>query len=91
MPKNFLVFIVFFISSCGGGAGSVTTNNSSSFVNPVINNFSSDKYNLTANQSFNISWSASANSCSASGDWIGEKETSGNETLSFSTNGNSTC
>ncbi len=87
MPKNFLVFIVFFISSCGGGAGSVTTNNSSSFVNPVINNFSSDKYNLTANQSFNISWSASANSCSASGDWTGEKETSGNETLSFSTNG----
>ena len=87
MPKNFLVFIVFFIASCGGGSGSTTTNNNGSIVNPVINNFSSDKYNLTANQSFNISWSASANSCSASGDWTGEKETSGNETLSFSTNG----
>ena len=46
MSKNFIVFIVFFIASCGGGSGSVTTNNSNSFVNPVINDFSSNKYNL---------------------------------------------
>jgi hypothetical protein len=89
MSKNFLVFLIFFIASCGGGSGSVTKNNSNSFVNPVINNFSSNKYNLTTNQSFNISWSASANSCSASGsgDWTGEKEITGNETHSFSING----
>ena len=87
MSKNFIVFIVFFIASCGGGSGSVTTNNSNSFVNPVINDFSSNKYNLATNQSFNIRWSASANSCTASGDWTGEKEITGNETLSFSTNG----
>ena len=42
MLKNFLVFIVFFIASCGDGTGSVTTNNSNSFVNPVINDFSSN-------------------------------------------------
>ena len=87
MPKIFLVFFIFCIASCGGSSGSTTTNNNGSFVNPVINNFYSDKYNLVPNQSFNITWSANANSCSASGDWTGEKEISGNETLSFSSNG----
>lgn len=87
MSKKILLFIIFCISSCGGGINTVNTDNSGSFINPVINNFSSNEYNPAPNESFNISWSANGISCAASGDWNGEKDISGNESLSFSANG----
>ena len=87
MSKKFLIFVIFCITSCNDGISTVTTNNTGSLINPVINSFSSNQYNPAPNESFQISWSANALSCSASGDWTGEKDISGNENLSFSSNG----
>lgn len=63
-------------------------------VNVVVNpkpelNFSSQITEITLGESVELSWqTANLSQCTASGDWQGEKETSGTETIEPSTDGN---
>ena len=86
MLKNILIILIF-LTSCGGGSGS---NNDNSIIIPKINSFLSSAFNVTPNESFNISWSATAAYCIASGDsndWVGNQDINGNKNLSFSSIG----
>lgn len=85
MSKNLLIVIVIFMTSCGGGeGGGITIDDGNTNINPVIYNFSSNNYSPNINELFIISWSSSAESCEASGDWSGMKGPSDNESFSFS-------
>ena len=85
MSKNLLIIIVIVMTSCGGGeGGGITIDDGNTNVNPVIYNFSSNNYSPNINELFIISWSSSAESCEASGDWSGIKGPFGNESFSFS-------
>ena len=74
MKKLNLFILLFLISSCGGGGGvSEIPQNYS----PIINLSSSlDEQLIT--KSISLNWTTqNVNSCSASGDWTGEKSLSG--------------
>ena len=75
---------LIFIVSCGGGSGGGSTPPPSppTFPNPTINSFSSSAETIYVNESILLSWSTTnSSSCSGSGDWSGQKATSGNETI----------
>ncbi|MDG2091864.1 MAG: CotH kinase family protein, partial [SAR86 cluster bacterium] len=75
---------LIFIVSCGGGSGGGSTPPPSppTFPNPTINIFSSSAETIYVNESILLSWSTTnSSSCSGSGDWSGQKATSGNETI----------
>ena len=75
---------LIFIVSCGGGSGGGSTSPSSppTLPNPSINSFSSSAETIYVNESILLSWSTTnSSSCSGSGDWSGQKATSGNETI----------
>ena len=75
---------LIFIVSCGGGSGGGSTSPSSppTLPNPSINSFSSSAETIYVNESILLSWSSTnSSSCSGSGDWSGQKATSGNETI----------
>ena len=75
---------LIFIVSCGGGSGGGSTSPLSppTLPNPTINIFSSSAETIYVNESILLSWSTTnSSSCSGSGDWSGQKATSGNETI----------
>ena len=75
---------LIFIVSCGGGSGGGPTSPLSppTLPNPTINIFSSSAETIYVNESILLSWSTTnSSSCSGSGDWSGQKATSGNETI----------
>jgi len=88
MYKKFLLFGIFFLASCGGGSnGGSTIDDGNTNLNAVIYSFSSDNYTLSSGESFTISWSASAETCEADGDWSGIKDSTGSQSFSFTTTG----
>lgn len=88
MYKKFLLFGIFFLASCGGGSnGGSTIDDGNTNLNAVIYSFSSDNYTLSLGESFTISWSASAETCEADGDWSGIKDSTGSQSFSFTTTG----
>jgi hypothetical protein len=75
---------LILLSACGGG-GSDSSTPTSNVVSTNINLSASKSY---VGESATISWASNnANSCSASGDWTGDKATSGSETFTFDTSG----
>lgn len=95
--KNFVVIFLssFVIVSCGGGTG---TNQSeevsfsfSKSLTPVISiTFSSSNLSPYQNDSFVLTWSSNAKSCTASGNWSGTLPVTGNKTIENSTVGTTT-
>ncbi|MBE1287942.1 MAG: hypothetical protein GJ671_09535 [Alteromonadaceae bacterium] len=76
--------LLLLLSACGGG-GSDSNTPTSNVVSTNINLSASKSY---VGESATISWASNnANSCSASGDWTGDKATSGSETVTFDTSG----
>jgi hypothetical protein len=66
---------LIIITSCGGG-GSSNPGDVSAF-NPSIDSFSSSSYSLAVGGSIDLTWSTTNTiSCSASGDWSGDKTSS---------------
>ena len=84
MKKSlFFLISITLISSCGGGGGGGGQYDDIPFpitINPSIDSFSSNNYNVTPNESFIISWTTSMSiSCEASGEWTGSKNVSGSQ------------
>ena len=81
--KNIYFISFVFIVSCGGGSGGSSSAPSPTILpNPSINSFSSSAETIYVNESILLSWSTTnSSSCSGSGDWSGQKATSGNETI----------
>ena len=88
MLKKYSIFLVslIIISACGGGGGGGggSTNPTTPPVNnpdPVINTFSTSANTITQGESITLSWTSSnATSCSASGDWSDDINTTGSVT-----------
>jgi hypothetical protein len=77
--KIFNFLILFLITSCGGGGGTNNFTNPGdvSAFNPSIDSFTSSSYSLIVGGSVNLTWSTTnAISCTASGDWTGDKTNS---------------
>ena len=78
-PNLFInILILIIISSCGGGGGGGSSSPGDvSAFNPSIDSFSSSSYSLNVGGSVNLIWSTTnAISCTASGDWSGDKSNS---------------
>ena len=95
MKYLYFIICITLVSSCGGGGGSSLLKENSSnddtiiTINPVIQSFSSNNYNVAQNEEFTISWTTSmAISCEASGSWSGIKNVSGSQDFIFSSTGN---
>lgn len=74
--------IVFTLISCGGGSGASSINDIQLF--PSITSFNASPTSIYANESVSLSWqSNNATSCTASGDWSGNKNTNDSETLTL--------
>lgn len=75
--------LLIFITACGGGSGSSSDPvPAQPPANPSIPTFYSSLNSIYKNESVAITWSSNnANSCTASGDWSGQKATAGSETL----------
>ena len=88
MLKKYSLIGIIFLTSCGGSStDGASIDDGNTNLNAVIYSFSSDSYTLSPNESFTISWSASAEACEATGDWSGIKDSSGSQSLSFTTTG----
>ena len=75
--------IVFVIVSCGGGSGDSSFADNESY--PSITSFNSSDSSIYINDSISLSWiSINTSSCIASGDWNGNKNTSGTQTITLS-------
>ena len=75
--------IVFVIVSCGGGSGDSSFADNESY--PSITTFNSSDSSIYINDSISLSWiSTNTSSCIASGDWNGNKNTSGTQTITLS-------
>ena len=75
-----IYFISFvFIVSCGGGSGGSSSALSPTILpNPSINSFLSSAESIYVNEAISLSWATTnSSSCAASGDWSGQKATSG--------------
>ena len=78
----FRYIFIFFIISCGGGSGGSSVNEMEFY--PSITAFDSSSSSITVNESILLSWqSINTSSCSASGDWNGDKSSSGSESLNL--------
>ena len=78
-PNLFInTLILVILTSCGGGGGGGSSNPGDvSAFNPSIDSFSSSSYSLNVGGSVNLIWSTTnAISCTASGDWSGDKTNS---------------
>ena len=74
--------LIFTLISCGGGSGASSINDIQIF--PTITSFNTSATSIYANESISLSWqSNNATSCTASGDWSGNKSTSGSETITL--------
>ena len=79
--KSLRYISVFLLISCGGGGGS---GQDSIQLFPSITVFTSSSTSIYINDSINLSWqSTNTASCSATGDWSGEKSTIGNESITL--------
>lgn len=75
-------FSIFVIISCGGGSGGSSMNEVQLF--PSITSFNSSSTSIYVNESISLSWqSTNTSSCTASGDWSGNKNINGSETLTL--------
>ena len=83
--KYFIIIVILFLNACGGGGSS------ESKVPPSNSSTASISANLTKvflGNSAVITWSSSnASSCAASGNWSGDKSTSGSETFAMTNEG----
>ncbi len=83
--KYFIIIVILFLHDCGGGGSS------ESKVPPSNSSTASISANLTKvflGNSAVITWSSSnASSCAASGNWSGDKSTSGSETFAMTNEG----
>ena len=76
--KSLKYLVIFILISCGGSGSSSETIQ----LLPSISSFNSSSTSIYVNDSISLSWqSINTNSCSASGDWSGNKNTNGSETL----------
>lgn len=83
--------MLLLLTACGGGGSSSSDSPPSQIPTAPSVSFSPSSNRATTNTEFTLIWSSTnADSCSASGDWSGEKTTSGNETLTESDTGNKT-
>ena len=82
--KNIYFISFVFIVSCGGGSGGSSSATSPAILpNPSINSFSSSAESIYVNELISLSWATTnSSSCAASGDWNGQKATSGSEVIS---------
>ena len=80
---KFLRYIsIFVVISCGGGSGGSSMNEVQLF--PSITSFNSSSTSIYINESISLSWqSNNTSSCVASGDWSGNKNINGSETLTL--------
>ena len=78
------IISLIFIVSCGGGSGgsSPAITPPPPPTNPSITSFSSSEDSIYVNESILLSWaSENTSSCSASGDWDGQKASGGSEAI----------
>jgi len=78
------IISLIFIVSCGGGSGgsSPAITPPPPPTNPSITSFSSSADSIYVNESILLSWaSENTSSCSASGDWDGQKASGGSEAI----------
>lgn len=87
--KTSYILVLIFLASCGGGGGG-GSNPAPTPPEPQASvTLTSDFTEIGRGKDFTLTWSSeNASGCSASGDWTGEKGTSGSETLSSDTRGN---
>ncbi|MGB0936845.1 MAG: hypothetical protein ACPGTQ_05275 [Colwellia sp.] len=83
---------LLYLSACGGGGGSDSTNEPTPPPsNPITASISTSEEKVFLGNSTVITWSSTnASSCSASGNWTGDKSTSGSETVDLTTEGEQT-
>ena len=83
----FIISSLFVITSCGGGGGGGSSSNP---IIAAISSFITSISSVEIGNDITLTWSSSnATSCQASGDWTGQKSTSGSETISIDKVGNS--
>ena len=89
-----LVGLLLLVSACGGGGGGGSGGESatSSPTPPIpVLSLSSSENEVQVDTEFDLTWSSSdATSCSATGDWSGEKALSGDEPVIETVAGNKT-
>ena len=89
-----LVGLLLLVSACGGGGGGGSGGESatSSPTPPIpVLSLSSSENEVQVDTEFVLTWSSSdATSCSATGDWSGEKALSGDEPVIETVAGNKT-
>jgi len=82
---------LLLVTGCGGGGGSGAGNTISPPPAVPVLSLSSSKDQVQVNTEFVLTWSSSnATSCSASGDWSGNKTLSGDEEISEEVSGSKT-
>ena len=85
-----LILTTVFLSSCGGGGGGGSEPVPSPVPAPAspTSSLSACPTTLYVNESVTLTWSSTnATSCSASGEWSGDKETSGEQSLTVTKEG----
>ena len=83
-----IISSLFIITSCGGGGGG---GGSSNPLVAAISSFITSISSVEIGNDVTLTWNSSnSTSCQASGDWSGQKSTSGSETISIDKVGNST-
>ena len=87
----YIISSIFVISSCGGGGGGGGGGGAVAAIAAVISSFTKSLNTSPIGGSVDIAWaSTNSTSCTASGSWSGTKATSGTESVTISTSGNST-
>ncbi len=78
-----LSFLAGLLAGCGGGYGG----GGGGMGPPASLNISVAPSSITLGQSATITWNTNGNTCTASGDWTGNKSASGSETVTPATAG----
>lgn len=77
-----LILSIFVFTACGGGGGGGGSSTPETPPQNVTITFTISATQINLGQSVTLNWSSqNATSCTASGDWSGNKPTSGSETL----------
>ena len=82
-----IIFTIIAMTGCGGSGGG-STNNVSAPSNQATSSISANPTKVFLGDSMVISWSsANASSCTALGNWSGDKSISGSETVAMTNEG----
>ena len=89
--KNFAIYIListFILASCGGGGGGESDPAPVSNIPSPTVSLTANPTTLYVNELVTLNWSSTnASSCTAGGEWTGEKTISGEESLTVTKDG----